>query len=552
MAIASVGLRQSGSYYSSFLTSPRVGQISARRRAESAEPRSEPGEQALGPRVTLFNGIGSALATNENLARLMAFAQRNSLAALSDRSRYGAALAGIRNLELASGRLKSQVEVLSGASRFNPNRAASDFTGVTVEPNEDAEEGTFSFTVLQPARGQRIASAEQASSTAALGLEGSLTIENVTIEIESDDSLADMASTINSAFEDASGEIVAQVDSRNRLILEADPKGSVSIQFQDPDGIGQALGLLQVDDSGLLIAANELTAAQSARVEIEGEIRQFETNRLGEIFPGVEVELLANLFPTSEDAFGQAVESEREVEIRVTRDIADSRQDLLRFVEDYNRMVEAFNEELFFPGSLDGDRSLAAARLRLVRSVGDPVGSVENAAGENASVQDIGLDMLRSETARVSELTVRRLALTGSDGMPPTPLAAAGGEASVIQSLSRLGIRRQEDGTLDVDLPRLESALNQQPRLVSSILSGGEDSVLPRLNRELDSLRDPDVGILARRTALFTQLGQLPVRTRPWSEAIQWGSQLEVLQSTQRLQIERIESFLETATTVAI
>jgi len=552
MAIASVGLRQGGSYYSSFLTSPRVGQISAPGRAESAEPRSEPGDQALGPRVTLFDGMGSALTTNKNLARLMAFAQRNSLAALSDRGRYGAALAGIRNLELASERLKSQVEVLSSASRFNPNRAASDFTGVTVEPNEDAEEGTYSFTVLQPARGQRIASAEQASSTAALGLEGSLTIEKVTIEIESDDSLADVISSMNSAFEDDSEAVAAEVDSRNRLILQASPRGPVSIQFQDPDGIGQALGLLQVDDSGLLIAANELTAAQSARVEIDGEVRQFDTNRLGELFPGIEVELLPGLFPTSEDAFGQAVEMEREVEIRITRDIADSRQDLLRFVEDYNRMVEAFNEELFFPGSLDGDRSLAAARLRLVRSVGDPVGSVENAAGENASVQDIGLDMLRSETARVSELTVRRLALTGSDGMPPTPLAAAGGEASVIQSLSRLGIRRQEDGTLDVDLPRLESALSQQPRLVSSILSGEEDSVLPRLNRELDSLRDPDVGILARRTALFTQLGQLPVRTRPWSEAIQWGSQLEVLQSTQRLQIERIESFLETATTVAI
>jgi hypothetical protein len=142
MAIASVGLRQSGSFYSGFLTSPRVGRISVRGRTENGEPRSEPGDEALGPRVTLFNGVGSALATNESLARLMAFAQRNSLAALSDRSRYGAALAGIRNLELASGRLKSQVEVLSSASRFNPNRAASDFAGVTVEPNEDAEEGT--------------------------------------------------------------------------------------------------------------------------------------------------------------------------------------------------------------------------------------------------------------------------------------------------------------------------------------------------------------------------------------------------------------------------
>jgi flagellar capping protein FliD len=551
MAIASIGLRQSGSYYSGFLTSPRVGQISVRGGTENAEPRREPGEQALGPRVNLFDGMGAALTTKENLARLMAFTQRNSLAALSDRGRYGAALAGIRNLDLASGQLKSRVEALSSASRFNPNRAASDFAGVAVEPNEDAEEGTYSFTVLQPARGQRIASAEQASSTAALGLEGSLTIEKVTIEIESDDSLADVVTSMNSAFEDDSGEITAEVDSRNRLILESAPRGPVSIQFQDPDGVGQALGLLQRDESGLLVAANELTAAQSARVEIDGEVRQFDSNRLGELFPGVEVELLPDLFPISEDAFGQSIEMERKVEIRVTRDIADSRQELLRFVEDYNRMVQAFNKELFFPGSLDGDRSLAAARLRLVRSVGDPVGSVENAAGENASVQDIGLDMIRSETARVSELTVRRLALIGNDGMPPTPLATAGGEASVIQSLSRLGIRRQEDGTLEVDLPRLESALSQQPRLVSRILSGEENSVLPRLNRELDALRDPEAGILARRTALFTQLGQLPVRSQPLSEAIQWGSQLEVLQSTQRLQIERIESFLETAVTVA-
>ncbi len=378
-----------------------------------------------------------------------------------------------------------------------------------------------------------------------------MTIEQVTIEIDADDSLADVVSAVNRAFEDDSEAIVAKVDWRNRLILEASPRGSFAIQFQDPDGIGQSLGLLQVGDSGLLIAANEWTAAQPARVEIEGEVLQFDTNRLGEVFPGVEVELLADLFSTAEGAFGQAVEMERKVEIRVTRDISDTRQDLLRFVEDYNRMVEAFNEELFFPGSLDGDRSLAAARLRLVRSVGDPVGSVENEAGENASVRDLGLNMVRGETTRVSELTLRRLAMTGGDGIPPSPLATAGGEASVIQSLNRLGIRRKEDGTLEVDLPRLESALSQQPRLVADILSGEKDSVLPRLNRELDSLRNPDVGILARRTALFTQLGQLPARSGTWSETIQWGSRLEVLQSTPRFQIERIESFLETAATLA-
>lgn len=551
MAIASVGSRQSGSYYSSFLTAPRVGRLSVRGRTESVESRWQPGDQALGPRIALFDGLGSALAARDSLARLMAFTRSNPSGIPSDRSRYGAALAAIRSLEMTTGQLKSRVEELLAESSWNPNRAASDFAGVQVEPSGEAEEGAYSFTILQPARGQRIASAEQASAATPLGLTGSLTIEDITVVLDGGDSLADLASAINGAFADRDAWITAEVDSQNRLILLASPRGAVPIRFQDLDGIGQSLGLLRIDENGLPVAANELTAAQSARVEIGGEVRQFDTNNLGELFQGVEVELLSDLFPVSEDAFGQAVEVSREVSVQVTRDISSPRQDLLRFVEDYNRVVEAFNEGLFFPGSLDGDRSLAAARLRLIRSAGDPVGSVENEAGENASVQDLGLNLVRSESARVSALTLRRLALTGKDGVPPSPLAAAGGEVSVIQSLNRLGIRRQEDGTLEVDLPRLESALNRHPRLVGDILSGQPDSVLPRLNRELNLLRNPDVGLLARRTALFVQLGQISLPFRPLSEAIQLGSQLEMLQSTHRVQMIKIESLLKTATTVA-
>jgi len=335
----------------------------------------------------------------------------------------------------------------------------------------------------------------------------------------------------------------AEIDTRGRLVLERTPAGPQPIQIREEGSVAIALGLLKLDGSGDTSVANELVAPQGAVVEVDGVQRSFDGNQITDQFPGFNLELLPELFPRATDALGVTLEQPMEVSIRVTRDIEQPLKAILRFVDSYNQTLEAFNEELMFPGSLEGDRSLAAGRTRLIRAVEEPVpgGEEDESVG---TVEDIGLEVRRSRQQEVSELTLRQLALFDAFGQPPSPLASAGGAASVIRSLGRIGVQQKDDGTLRVDRPRLEQSLREEPALADSLLREGEKSVLPRLSGQLSRLRDADTGLLARRRRLFESL-QEPARRAAFSD-VQPGSRanLQSLTDETAAQLDRLQSFL--------
>ncbi len=504
MAIGSVSGFGTRPFSPAWALLPRVGYVTTRpRQGAPSTERDRSGDRALGPRVQLFDAVGSALPTQQSFQRLLAFSEQLFRRPFGSLGRYEASLGGLSRLEQTTKALEREVGRLLDGDTLNANRATADTPAVRARATSRTETGLYPLRVLQPARGHRIASDPQADPLAPLGLEGTLELEGEAVQLALQNTLVELAEAINEAFEGAGVSVRATIDAQNRLVLERTPAGPQPIQIHQEGSVATALGLLRVDEIGDLSVAHELVAPQGAIVDAAGDRKTFETNRITGLFPELELELLPELFPLVQDPFGAAFEQPLGVTVQVSRDIERPQQAIFRFVEAYNRALQAFNEELLFPGSLEGDRSLGAARARLIRAVEEPVPGEEETAG---TVEDIGLEVRRARESEVSELTLRRLALLDAFGQPPSPLASAGGVASVIRSLGRIGLYQADDGTLQVDRARLEQSLREEPALVGEILRENEQSVLPRLSEQLSRMRDTETGILARRRRLFETL----------------------------------------------
>jgi len=522
---------------------PRVGNV--RRVGEDCDAASSQsaGDRALGPQINLFEGLGSALATQSSLDRLMAYSAQASNVLFGNPVRFEAAQRGVARIEGATANLEREVTSLIGRAGYGGFQASSNHPGVQVTVTGLPESEEISFRVLRPARAHQIASSPQADPLSALGLAGNLILEGEQVEVASEDHLVDLATAINEAFEGSEEGVEATVDSAGRLIVTRKQAGPAPIRIQDPDGVASALGLVETNAAGNLAPRNELRAPQGAIIEIAGQQQTADSNRLADLFAGLEIDLEEQLFALGKDAFGEEIEQAVDVAIRVQRDLAESREAIFRFVEAYNRSMGAINEETLYAGSLAEDRLMAAVRSRLIQSVEAPVGDSEEPESSN-TVEDIGLEVIRAESLQVSELTLRRLALFDASGHPPSPLASAGGAVSIIQSLGRLGISQADDGTLQVDRTRLDEALQEEPALVERVLRGGQSSVLPRLSGELERIRDPDMGILARRSRWYSTLDRLSEGITADAESFAQSRRIANLQETLRTQIGQLQQVL--------
>lgn len=478
---------------------PRVGQLGFRNGVEGGGQDDRAGDRALGPQIRMTGGgLGTVLFAQQSFELLLVMQASRPEFSPSLLNRYTSALRGIGRIEEAAKILESELNAALKSEALGVARASSNTAGVRASASNQAQEGEYTFRVLQPARGHRVASASVGDILTPLGLEGTLTIEGKRLELRPGDALMDVARSIRAAFTESHAGVTVQINEQNQLILERASAGPFRIRMEQEGNVATALGLLQPGEGGRFEFARELVSPQSAMIEIAGERRVVDNNRLESLFFGLNVELIPELFAQGMDEFGHGVEEPVDVNIRVSRDTQSARAMILRFVGSYNRMMEVFNEETFYAGSLEGDRSFAAARRRLIRILEEPPSDEEQ-----RDIRNIGLEVQRGHPSQVSAFSLRRL--VGLGGFPSLP-GFSRGKTSIIAELGRIGIQATEDGTLRVDQFRLDQALNEQPELVENILTTDDQSVLPRLGREIARIRHGETGILSRRRNLFEML----------------------------------------------
>jgi len=142
------------------------------------------------------------------------------------------------------------------------------------------------------------------------------------------------------------------------------------------------------------------------------------------------------------------------------------------------------------------DRASVAARIRsFVNGYNEVVKTIRNVSSYDSATRKAG--------ALNGDATVR-----GIGSQLRTIIGTQSANADGINSLARLGITTQRDGTLAVDSGKLDAALAASPTEVDQLFRGA-DGVATRLGKALDGYLDRE-GMLASRTQGFDrQLAQI-------------------------------------------
>jgi flagellar hook-associated protein 2 len=253
--------------------------------------------------------------------------------------------------------------------------------------------GSYTLEVTQLASGQRLASEPFAASTSTVGA-GTLTIRfgtisgssfsadaahaAVDITVDSDDTLADVAKSINAKNAGVTAYVANTVDGAQLVLKGADgaANGFVLEAAESPLGSGLSdLAWTPSSTTGELLAT-----AKDAAFKVDGLSMTAKSNSVTDVIPGVKLQLAAtNTGSPTKVTFSDPTSS-----------IASSMQDL---TDALNEVMSALNSATGIGGDLANDGGARA----LKRSLGGLAGSIiiPGATGAARTLADLGLKTQR-------------------------------------------------------------------------------------------------------------------------------------------------------------
>lgn len=314
----------------------------------------------------------------------------------------------------------------------------------TVTANGDATAGSYdvdvnSLAVYEKDRSQAF------NSPFAEVREGTLKIGHgpdpdwVEIDIADGDTLEEVVAKVNASGAKVDASIVNDGQSSYMQIV-AHESGF------DTDGTAdQAIRLDQTytGASGQELNLTQFQQAENAEVVIDGLNVTSRTNSLGDVLPGVTIDLVAQ----GSSSFN------------VEKDKAGTIENLQAFVDTFNEIATLIDEELDIDGEQTRDRSLS---------------------GESS------VRTLQSELA----------AAVGHD--------IEGLENATFSSLSEIGITRDDDGKLSLDTGDLEDAIDSNIVAVGQLFTVAK-GLSSRLSLVVDDYTDSDTGIFTGRKEALTK-----------------------------------------------
>ncbi|MBS1718104.1 MAG: flagellar filament capping protein FliD [Armatimonadetes bacterium] len=145
-----------------------------------------------------FGGLASGLDTNSIINALL---QVEAQPIARDQSRiqdFQTQQSNYSALKDLVSKFQSAVGALSNPTAFNVSAATSSDTSVaTVTTSSSTSAGTFNLTVKQLAQAEKISSAVQPSTTAALNLSGTFVVNGKSVDVVSNDTLQTIAQKVN-------------------------------------------------------------------------------------------------------------------------------------------------------------------------------------------------------------------------------------------------------------------------------------------------------------------------------------------------------------------
>ena len=364
-------------------------------------------------------GIGSKLDVNSIVTQLMSVEQQPLTKLATQEASYNAKLSGIGALKGALAAFQTSVQGLSDLSKFQAFKiAAADSAVVAATGSTTATAGTYALEVSKLAQAQKLASAGQSSSTAAIGT-GTITFDFGTISGGAFDS-ASGKYTGASFASNGNGSKTVTIDSSNNSlsgIRDAINKAGIGVTAsiindggtspfrlvlsETATGKTNSLKIAVSGDAGLQALLNhdpaaapagqgftETVTAQNAEFKVDGVAISKSSNTVTDVIEGVTLNLLKTNAgsPTS---------------IAVTRDTAAANGAVTQFVSAYNQInatmkqLSAYDAATKKASVLTGDATLRAIQVK-VRGV--LTAAVDGGAGAYSRLSDIGVSLQKDGT----------------------------------------------------------------------------------------------------------------------------------------------------------
>ena len=369
-----------------------------------------------------FSGLSSGLDTSSLVKQLVA-AERAPLDVVTGRqSDISSQKSIVSSLSSALAALGTAVRGMDQASELQPRTAASSDSHVTVAASSGAAATVHDVRVQQLARGQITSSREFTSAAAGVLGTGSLTIKvgdlEKTIDYGSTDSLADIASKINSSGAAASASVLFDGTSY-RLMVASTATGTAAAPIFT-DG-GDSLDLSNSD--------NIKIPAKDAIAVIDGVPVTRGSNVISDAIAGLTLTLV------SPHAVADA-----NAAVSVTQDTGSVRDKLKALVTAYNAVNTALHGQLDYTGTKKGTNTLFGDST--LRQLQGALGSVMSGgygdalAGPAAALTVGGIGLVRAKDGSLTLDEAKLNSVLSTNPNAVTDLFVTGGFATAVTNLA--------------------------------------------------------------------------------------------------------------------
>jgi flagellar hook-associated protein 2 len=420
-------------------------------------------EDPLASAIT-FGGLASGLDTKAIIEALVGVeGQKVSLLQSQQSSfrdkvtAYDSLLGKLKALETALGKISDPEQFLAFAAHLSTGGDSF----LTATPQGSARAGNYQVQIGAIAQSTFIRSAGATDANASLGLAGDLTLHvgttDTTIAV---DGTNDSLFGVRDAINDSGAAVDATVvfdGTQYHLELRGHDTGAANAVTVTAE---PAPGT-----GGTALALTQLRAATDATFTIDGQPYTSASNTVSGAIEGVTLQLL------DDQAVGAAP-----IQVAVTESVDQIRQQIDDFVTAYNAVVTTMNDQTAPRASssdpikpLSGESTLSSLRLSF--------GSVIASASVSAS--------------------------------------------SRYTTFSSIGVKSQNDGTLEFDSKKFQDAIGDNVDDVRALLTDATTGLAKKLLDVVERRTDPTGGVIhTREDALKDQISNLDKRIRDQQDAL--------------------------------
>ena len=426
--------------------------------------------------LTTFSGIASGIDSATLISSLVKSA-KTPITRLQTKQAANSSISGkFTDIKTKLTALQDAAKDLDTAKEVKVSKVtSSDEAFVKAATSGGANAANFTVTVTSLARTERTYSdAIGASDQSGLFGTGVLSIQvgsddAVDVEVNSDDTLEDIAGRINDSGARVSASIVFDGSSYRLQVSGTDSGAANAISFSETAQLAL----------GLSTPANQFQAATDAVFTVDDITVTSATNVVTSAIPGVTLTL----------------SGEGSSEISIERDPEGLQEKLQGFVDAYNDVMKQMNAEFSYSGtrkpadSLSGDSMLRSVQSSLRRVMSQSLagsGSVTSIGSMGIQMQNDGtlsIDATKLSTAVAEDFSGVVAALSSSDGAQGLMLQVVSSveelvsaDGSIATRISSLATRNKQLDTqiegMQLRIDKYEEQLRAQFTALESLMGG--------------------------------------------------------------------------------